>query len=147
MTAVERLDAAALAASVGAALRADSPDAPSTHAEALARDQATGVPLWMPAESKELGHHKKNVSWVPITRDELPPNRRVHKLIWVYKVKRDGTAKAIVRARDEHAAAMKVQLEVPRDDEPQDADNQVGAAEQRERRGEHVMRANAVDAA
>ena len=26
--------------------------------------------------------------------DELPPGRRVHKLIWVYKKKRDGTAKA-----------------------------------------------------
>jgi len=51
-------------------------------------------PLWIGAESKEIGNHRRNESWVTITRDELPPGRRVHKLIWVYKTKRDGTAKA-----------------------------------------------------
>lgn len=71
------------------ALRADSPDAPDTHAEAMRRGD-----VWVKAEGKELDNHAKNESWVPITRDELPPGRRVHKLIWVYKVKRDGTAKA-----------------------------------------------------
>ena len=82
-----------LLASIGEALRADSPDAPPTHAEAVARDASDG-PMWMPAEAKELGNHRKNASWVTVTRDELPPGRRVHKLIWVYKTKRDGTAKA-----------------------------------------------------
>ena len=78
-----------LLASVGHALRADSPGAPSTHAEAVARGK-----VWVDAELKELGNHRKNGSWVTITRDELPRGRRVHKLIWVYKEKRDGTAKA-----------------------------------------------------
>jgi hypothetical protein len=79
----------ALLAAIGHALRADSPDAPDTHAEAMRR----GV-TWVQAESKELGNHTNNESWVTITRDELPRGRRVHKMIWVYKVKRDGTAKA-----------------------------------------------------
>ena len=38
--------------------------------------------------------HRRNGSWSVIRRDEVPKGRRVHKLIWVYKVKRDGTAKA-----------------------------------------------------
>ena len=46
------------------------------------------------SEGNELSNHNKNVSWVTITRDELPKGRKVHKLIWVYKVKRDGTAKS-----------------------------------------------------
>ena len=76
-------------ASMAHALRADSPDAPSTHAEAMKRGT-----LWIQAEAKELDNHKRNESWRVITRDELPAGRRVHKLIWVYKTKRDGTAKA-----------------------------------------------------
>ena len=79
----------ALLAAVGHALRADSPDAPDTHAEAMRRGA-----IWVQAELKELGSHAKNESWVTITRDQLPRGRRVHKMIWVYKVKRDGTAKA-----------------------------------------------------
>ena len=80
---------ASLVAAIAHALRADSPDAPSTHAEAVKRG---GV--WLPAERGELNNHARNESWVTITRDELPPGRKVHKLIWVYKTKRDGTAKA-----------------------------------------------------
>ena len=53
--------------------------------------------LWIESEGKELNNHKVNVSWETITRDELPTGRRIHKLIWVYKVKRDGTAKGQVR--------------------------------------------------
>ena len=79
----------ALLSSVNHALRADSPDAPSTHAEAMRRGE-----IWIKSERKELDNHKRNESWDTITVDELPPGRRVHKLIWVYKVKRDGTAKA-----------------------------------------------------
>ena len=71
------------------ALRADSPDAPATHAEAMRRGE-----VWVKSESNELDNHKRNESWETITRDQLPAGRRVHKLIWVYKVKRDGTAKS-----------------------------------------------------
>ena len=79
----------ALLACVNEALRADSPDAPATHAEAVQRGE-----IWIRSEGKELNNHKVNGSWETITRDELPAGRRVHKLIWVYKVKRDGTAKS-----------------------------------------------------
>ena len=75
---------------IGFALRADSPGAPSTHAEAAAR----GEP-WVPsAEGKELRNHANNASWTEIDESELPAGRRLHKLVWVYKEKRDGTAKA-----------------------------------------------------
>jgi ribosomal protein L18E len=79
----------ALLVNLNHALRADSPDAPATHAEAMRRGE-----IWVKSEAKELANHKNNESWLTITRDELPPGRRVHKLIWVYKVKRDGTAKS-----------------------------------------------------
>jgi hypothetical protein len=78
-----------LLTAVAHALRADSPDAPSTHAEAIGRGE-----VWIKSEHKELGNHTKNESWVTIPRSKLPRGRRVHKLIWVYKTKRDGTAKA-----------------------------------------------------
>ena len=81
--------ARSLAKSIGHALRADSPDAPSSHLEAVKAGK-----IWIKAEDKEIDNHKRNESWITITRDELPPGRRVHKLIWVYKSKRDGTAKA-----------------------------------------------------
>ncbi|MDC0525432.1 reverse transcriptase domain-containing protein [bacterium] len=87
----EKAPSHALIAAIGDALRADSPDAPSTHAEAAARDPVVWV---QGAEAKELSNHKKNESWITVTRDEVPAGRRIHKLIWVYKVKRDGTAKA-----------------------------------------------------
>ena len=79
----------ALLACVNHALRADSPDAPATHSEAVKRGE-----VWIKSEGKELDNHKRNESWDTITVDELPKGRRVHKLIWVYKVKRDGTAKS-----------------------------------------------------
>ena len=70
-------------------LRADSPDAPSTHREAMARGE-----VWVKAERVELDNHANNGSWTLIPRDEVPKGRRLHKMLWVYKVKRDGTAKA-----------------------------------------------------
>ena len=79
----------ALTVAIGAALRADSPDAPSTHAEAMSRGE-----VWVKAEDKELGNHARNGSWTLIRRDQVPKGRRLHKMIWVYKVKRDGTCKA-----------------------------------------------------
>lgn len=71
-------------------LRADSPDAPSTHKQAEQR----GPPWVGPggAEEKELGNHASNGSWLYETT--VPKGRRLHHLIWVYKEKRDGTAKA-----------------------------------------------------
>ena len=71
------------------ALRADSPGAPATHAKAV----EAGT-IWIKAEHNELGNHKRNGSWTTINRSEVPHGRRIHKLIWVYKLKRDGTAKA-----------------------------------------------------
>ena len=73
-------------------LRADSSDAPSNHKEA----EKIGHPWTGPdgAEAKELGNHSKNESWKKIHRSELPAGRRLHKLVWVYKMKRNGVAKA-----------------------------------------------------
>ena len=71
------------------ALRADSPDAPATHAEAVKRGD-----VWMRAEGKEMANHENNKSWTFIRRADVPAGRRIHRLIWVYKVKRDGTCKA-----------------------------------------------------
>ena len=76
----------------GYCLRADSPDAPGTHAEATRMGDKWVGPDG--AEATELGNHRRNRSWTLIRRDEVPRGRRIHKLIWVYKVKRDGTAKA-----------------------------------------------------
>ena len=70
-------------------LRADSPGAPDTHRQAM----EMGEP-WPAAEDKEMGNHARNGSWSRISIDVLPRGRRLHKLVWVYKLKRDGTAKA-----------------------------------------------------
>eukprot|EP00900_Chrysochromulina_parva_P015768 jgi/Chrpa1/24192/Chrysochromulina_OHIO_Genome00025913-RA len=82
-------DVLANLANLSLALRADSPGAPSTHREAVEAGQ-----IWLDAEAKELGNHARNASWTSIPRSEVPSDRRIHKLIWVYKLKRDGSAKA-----------------------------------------------------
>ena len=82
-----------LAQSVGAALRADSPDAPSSYAEAARRGDVWVGPQDS-ATAKELRNHADNGSWQTISIDDLPAGRRVHRMLWVFKVKRDGTAKA-----------------------------------------------------
>ena len=79
----------ALLASLQHALRADSPDAPSSHSEAVRRGE-----IWIQAELGEMGNHAKNKSWTLIPRSEVPNGRKLHRLLWVYKMKRDGTAKA-----------------------------------------------------
>ena len=79
-------------AQLSAALRADSPGAPATHAEAVAMGDVWVGPNG--AEQTELENHRRNESWRTIRRDQVPKGRRIHKLIWVYKVKRDGTAKS-----------------------------------------------------
>ena len=49
---------------------------------------------WPGAELKEMKNHETNGSFVRVTMNEVPKGRRIHKLVWVYKLKRDGTAKA-----------------------------------------------------
>lgn len=71
------------------ALRADSEGAPENWSEAMHR----GGP-WPEAINKELDNHFANSSWATITRSELPKGRRLHKFVWVFKMKRDGTPKA-----------------------------------------------------
>ena len=63
--------------------------APDNHREAC--DMG---PKWAEAELKELHNHHRNLTWQPVLASEVPRDRRIHKLVWVYKVKRDGTAKA-----------------------------------------------------
>ena len=75
--------------SVLQALRADSSDAPDTHHEAVKLG-----PPWPAAISKEFANHQQNGSWRAILRSEVPAGRRIHKFVWVFKMKRDGTAKA-----------------------------------------------------
>ena len=71
------------------ALRADSADAPETHREAVGLG-----PPWPAAIAKEFANHEQNGSWRTILRSEVPVGRRLHKFVWVFKLKRDGTAKA-----------------------------------------------------
>ncbi|MDA0878653.1 MAG: reverse transcriptase domain-containing protein [archaeon] len=71
------------------ALRADSDGAPSTHKQVV----AWGEP-WPSAELKEMKNHLGNGTWRHVTRRQIPMGRRLHRLLWVYKLKRDGTAKA-----------------------------------------------------
>ena len=49
---------------------------------------------WIAAELKELGNHARNGSWERVLGSDVPAGRHTHKLVWVFKVKRDGTAKA-----------------------------------------------------
>ena len=63
---------------------------PRTRREALA-DDAEG---WTKAERKELTNHSSNQSWVYKSRDDIPAGRKLVRLIWVYKRKRDGSLKA-----------------------------------------------------
>ena len=72
------------------ALRADSDGAPSTFKQA----HAAGEPWHPTATSKEMSNHKNNESWTVLGSSELPKGRRLHKFVWVFKMKRDGTAKA-----------------------------------------------------
>ena len=53
---------------------------------------ARGGP-WPEAICKELNHHLENGTWEVIEYSDLPRGRRLHKFVWVFKMKRDGTAK------------------------------------------------------
>lgn len=73
-----------------AALAKPSCADPKTQTEAYAHDE-TG---WKASEAKELQNHESNGSWEYIDASQLPRGRRLVKLIWVYKIKRDGTLKS-----------------------------------------------------
>ena len=49
---------------------------------------------WLKAERKELDSHERNQSWSIIRARDVPTGRRIIKMLWVYKIKRDGTLKA-----------------------------------------------------
>eukprot|EP00965_Chrysotila_dentata_P086080 2840673-Pleurochrysis_carterae.AAC.1 len=55
---------------------------------------ASDAPGWLAAERAEIDNHESNGSWSVIDRSQLPPGRNLVRLIWVYKVKRDGSKKA-----------------------------------------------------
>ena len=66
---------------------------PRNHEEAMA-DDSDG---WLKAESEELQNHQSNGSFTLMDRTEferVAPNRRLVKLVWVYKRKRSGRMKA-----------------------------------------------------
>ena len=78
------------ASTLRAALAKPSLADPKSQAEAYSRDE-TG---WKASEAKELKNHETNGSWEYIDASQLPRGRRLVKLIWVYKVKRDGSLKS-----------------------------------------------------
>ena len=63
---------------------------PKSQSEAYAQDRAG----WQVSEAKEMANHADNGSWSPISRSSVPRGRNLVKLIWVYKVKRDGSLKS-----------------------------------------------------
>ena len=63
---------------------------PSSHASAMKLNK----PKWEAAERKELDNHERLGSFRMINRKDVPPGRKLVRLIWVYKIKRDGTYKA-----------------------------------------------------
>jgi len=73
-----------------AALAQPSSLDPKTQSEAYSRDEKG----WKASEAKELQNHESNGSWEYIDASQLPRGRRLVKLIWVYKVKRDGSLKS-----------------------------------------------------
>ena len=73
-----------------AALAKPSTVDPKNQAEAYAKDK----PGWQKSEAKELKNHADNGSWEYIDASKLPRGRRLVKLVWVYKVKRDGSLKS-----------------------------------------------------
>ena len=72
------------------AFRADSPGAPNTHADAVRMDDAAGNHNWVNGEAIELGNHERNGSWKLVRRRDVSKGRHIHKMVWVYKIKRNG---------------------------------------------------------
>lgn len=63
---------------------------PSNHKEAMLLDEAK----WRPSEAKEIKALRRNESFTEVDRSELPKGRRLVRMTWVYKTKRDGTKKS-----------------------------------------------------
>lgn len=66
---------------------------PLNHKEAM-KDDAEG---WTTAEKAELDNYSRNGSFTLLDRSKFEseaPGRRLVKLVWVYKRKRDGRLKA-----------------------------------------------------
>mmetsp|Transcript_32844 Transcript_32844/g.79785 ORF Transcript_32844/g.79785 Transcript_32844/m.79785 type:complete len:1719 (+) Transcript_32844:1464-6620(+) len=63
---------------------------PTSHSEAMRLD-ASG---WSASEASEIANHERAQSWSYIERDALPAGRRIVRLTWAYKTKRDGRQKA-----------------------------------------------------
>mmetsp|Transcript_37089 Transcript_37089/g.85102 ORF Transcript_37089/g.85102 Transcript_37089/m.85102 type:complete len:322 (-) Transcript_37089:1107-2072(-) len=72
------------------AVSSSSSTDPSNHAEAMKFD----APGWSNAEATEIGNHERAQSWKYVSRAELPSGRKVVRLTWAYKTKRDGRLKA-----------------------------------------------------
>ena len=65
-------------------------DSPKNRRQAMSEDRSG----WTKAELSELDNHSRNESWTYVDRSTVPTGRRVIRLIWVYKKKRDGRLKA-----------------------------------------------------
>ena len=76
--------------SSGETIPVDKPPDPKNRREAMDQD----APGWTKSELKELHAHETNTSFIRMNRSDLPRNRKLVKLVWVYKVKRDGTLKS-----------------------------------------------------
>ena len=63
---------------------------PSGHSQAMKFDEVK----WTASELKELDAHKRNGSWVLIDRSRVPRDANIVNALWIYKLKRDGTAKS-----------------------------------------------------
>ena len=63
---------------------------PRSRAHALSLDH----PGWTQSMDKEMQNHDTNGSWEWIPIHKVPTDRKLIKLIWVYKVKRDGSLKS-----------------------------------------------------
>ena len=69
--------------------KASSTD-PKNHREAMTLDQVG----WTKAEETEIANHISNGSWTEIDQSEMPRGRRLVRMTWAYKTKRDGRQKA-----------------------------------------------------
>eukprot|EP00965_Chrysotila_dentata_P042245 1401215-Pleurochrysis_carterae.AAC.1 len=49
---------------------------------------------WGAAERAEIANHAANGSWTTVDRSNVPADRSLVRLIWVYKRKRSGALKA-----------------------------------------------------
>eukprot|EP00965_Chrysotila_dentata_P176158 5816353-Pleurochrysis_carterae.AAC.1 len=49
---------------------------------------------WSAAERAEIANHAANKSWTYIDRSDVPRERTLVRMIWVYKRKRSGSLKA-----------------------------------------------------